>query len=384
MLESEMESGAVTKRGIEIVRGEGCHVWDSDGRMFLDMGASYGVCNVGHCDPRVVQAIEAQARELMYVSSSYDNPARGELMERLLSVSPEGMSRVFLCNSGTEAVEAAIKFAVKRTGRKGLVAAKRAFHGRTMGSLSLTFNPSHREGLDGILPKVDFVNYGDAADLERAITEDTAALVLEPIQGEGGVHVPPDGYLLEARRVCDQKGAVLVIDEVQTGLCRTGDFFATMHDGVTPDILCVGKSLGGGLPIAAAVLSDGIGEMPKGSHGSTFGGNPLACAAAAAALEVMEDERLDLRAAELGERFIEGLRGIGHPAIREVRGRGLMIVLELKTRAGPVLSALLENGVAAIPTGATVIRFLPPLVVGEGESDRCIDSVKEVLDAAGS
>lgn len=380
MNENELESGAVTRRGIEIVRGEGCHVWDASGKEYLDLGASYGVCNVGHRNRKVLDAIKAQSEELIYVSSSYDNPARRELMERLISVSPQGMSRVFLCNSGTESMEAAIKFAVRSTGRKRLVAAKRAFHGRTLGSLSLTFAPAHREGMDGLLLPVDFVTYGDIDEMRKVVTEGTAAVVLEPIQGEGGVHVPPDDYLRSVRELCDEKGALLIIDEVQTGLCRTGRFFAIQHSSVAPDIMCVGKSLGGGLPIAAAVLNKRLGEVPKGSHGSTFGGNPLACAAANAALKFMVGEELDQRAQELGGRFMDSLRGLNSPHIREVRGRGLMIGLELRSRAGPFLSALLEMGIAAIPTGASVIRFLPPLIIGEEDIDLTVSTVKEVLN----
>jgi acetylornithine/LysW-gamma-L-lysine aminotransferase len=378
--ESELESGAITKRGIEVVRGDGCHIWDVTGKKYLDMGASYGVLNVGHRNRMVLDAIKAQSEELIYVSSSYDNPARRELMERLLSVSPEGMSRVFLCNSGTESMEAAIKFAFKLTGRKKLVAAKRAFHGRTLGSLSLTFAPAHREGMDGLLLPVEFVPYGVIDEMRKAVTEETAAVVLEPIQGEGGVHVPPEGYLKAVREICDEKGALLIIDEVQTGLCRTGRFFAIQHSSVAPDIMCVGKSLGGGLPIAAAVLGRRMGEVPKGLHGSTFGGNPLACAAANASLEFMVQERLDERAASLGKHLMDGLRDLSSPQIREVRGRGLMVGLELRSRAGPFLSALLDKGIAAIPTGASVIRFLPPLVIGKEDIDLTISTVKEVLD----
>jgi acetylornithine/LysW-gamma-L-lysine aminotransferase len=380
LTEGELESGVVSRRGIEISSGNGAHIWDSTGRRYLDMGASYGVCNVGHCNPYVINAIEKQLRSLVYVSSSYDNPARRELMETLVSVSPEGMSRVFLCNSGTESMEAALKFSVKRTGRKKLIAAKRAFHGRTLGSLSLTFNPTYRQGMEELLLPVDFVAYGDTDDLERTVSKETAAVVLEPIQGEGGVHLPPKGYIERAREICDERGALLIIDEVQTGLCRTGKMFSIEHHGVSPDIICVGKSLGGGLPIAATVLNERMGEMEKGIHGSTFGGNPLASAAAVASLRFMIEDELDRRAEVLGKRFMEGLKGIGSQKIREVRGKGLMIGVELKERAGPYLSALLERGIAAIPTGATVIRFLPPLVISEDDIDLTVQTFSEVLD----
>ncbi|MFO8052281.1 MAG: aspartate aminotransferase family protein [Thermoplasmatota archaeon] len=378
--EGEIESGVLSKRGIEIVRGEGCRIWDSNGVEYLDMGASLGVCNVGHRDPEVLNAINEQAGRLLYVSSSYDNPVRKDLMEKLISISPQEMSKVFLCNSGTESVEAALKFAFHLTGRKNLVAAKRAFHGRTFGSLSLTFNPTHRKGMDGMLLPVDFVSFGDIDEMNEKVNEETAAVILEPVQGEGGVHIPPEGYMEEVRRICDENGVLLIIDEVQAGLCRTGKMFAIEHHNVVPDIMCVGKSLGGGLPIAATLLNEGLGSLPSGLHGSTFGGDPLACAAANGCLRSMIDQRLDRRANELGKHFIDGLKQIESPLIRDVRGQGLMIGVELKQRTGPYLSTLLERGITALPTGATVIRFLPPLVVTRKDIDRTVDILSEVLD----
>ncbi len=379
-MEEELESGTISKRGLEIVRGEGCRIWDSNGKEYLDMGASYGVCNVGHRNQFVIDAISAQMRDLLYVSSSYDNPARRELMERLLSVSPAGMGRVFLCNSGAEAVEAALKFSLIKTGRKRILAAKRSFHGRTLGALSLTWNPSHRGGFgDGLFP-VDFVPYNKIEEINEAITEETAAVFLEPIQGEGGVHVPSKGYLQEVRNICSEKGALMVIDEVQTGMCRTGRMFCVDHHRISPDLMCVGKSLGGGLPIAATMIHEDIGPLPKGIHGSTFGGNPIACAAANGSLRYMTEEKLDARARELGSIFMEGLLSLDSPKIREVRGMGLMIGVELRERAGSYLSSLLDRGIAAIPTGATVIRFLPPLVVEKEDIDHTVKTLAEVLN----
>jgi acetylornithine/LysW-gamma-L-lysine aminotransferase len=379
LTESEMESGTISKRGIEIVRGSGAHIWDANGKRYLDMGASYGVCNVGHCHPRVVSAITEQANQLVHISSSYDNPTRRELMERLLEMTPGTGGRVFLSNSGTEAVEAAVKYAVHITGRTGMVAAKRAFHGRTLASLSLTWGPNHRKGFEDLLPRTTFVTYGDPEPLEEAITKDTAALVLEAVQGEGGVHVPPEDYLEAAADLCHDKGALLVVDEVQTGLGRTGRNLAVEHSNLIPDILCLGKALGGGMPIAATLLREGLGPVARGTHGSTFGGNPLACAAANATLSVLEDEGLAARAEDLGHRFIRGLREVESPKVREVRGVGLMVGLELKMNAGPYLRALMERGIAAIPSGATVIRFLPTLVIGEEDIDDTLAAVREVL-----
>ncbi|MFW3145311.1 MAG: aspartate aminotransferase family protein [Thermoplasmatota archaeon] len=378
--EEELESGAVSKRGLEIVRGEGCRIWDANGKEYLDMGASYGVCNVGHRNPMVLEALSRQMEEIMYISSSYDNPVRRECMDAILGISPPGMSRVFLCNSGTEAVEAAMKFSFRYTGRKGVVAAKRAFHGRTLGSLSLTWNPSYREGIEERLVPVDFVSYGSIEEIGEKVTDQTAAVFLEPVQGEGGVHIPPSGYLREVRRICDEKGALLVVDEVQSGLCRTGRMLAIEHHDVVPDIICMGKSLAGGLPMGATVLNERMGPMPKGFHGSTFGGSPLVCAASIAALKFLKENQMDKRSEELGLRFLEGLRSIGSSQIREVRGQGLMIGVELKSRTGPYLSNLLERGIAAIPTGSTVIRFLPPLIITEDDIDRTVGTLAEVLD----
>ena len=379
LTEMEMESGTVSKRGIEIVRGSGAHIWDVGGERYLDMGASYGVCNVGHCHPRVVSAITEQARQLVHISSSYDNPARRELMERLLEMTPGTGGRVFLSNSGTEAVEAAVKYAVHITGRTGLVAAKRAFHGRTLASLSLTWGPKHRKGFEDLLPKTTFVPYADAEALKDSITKDTAALVLEPVQGEGGVHVPPGDYLQAAADICHDKGALLVVDEVQTGLGRTGRTVAVEHSNLVPDILCLGKALGGGMPIAATVLQEGLGPVARGTHGSTFGGNPLACAAANATLSVLEDEGLAARAESLGHRFLQGLMAIESPKVREVRGVGLMVGLEMRRNAGPYMRALMDGGIAAIPSGATIIRFLPPLVIGEEHIDEAVAAVQDAL-----
>jgi len=379
LTEPEMESGSVSKRGVEIIRGSGAHIWDADGKRYLDMGASYGVCNVGHCHPRVVSAITEQARQLVHISSSYDNPARRELMERLIEMTPGTGGRVFLSNSGTEAVEAALKFAVHKTGRTGLIAAKRGFHGRTLASLSLTWGPKHRKGFEDLLHRTTFVPYGDPEPLKDAITKDTAALVLEPVQGEGGVHVPPEDYLQAAADICHDKGALLVVDEVQTGIGRTGRTLAVEHSDVVPDILCLGKALGGGMPIAATILQEGLGPVARGTHGSTFGGNPLACAAANATLSVLQDEGLADRAEGLGHRFIQGLGALESPVVREVRGVGLMVGLEMKKAVGPYLRGLMERGIAAIPSGATMIRFLPPLVIGEEDVDDTVAALQDIL-----
>lgn len=380
MIEEDLESGVISRRDIEIVRGNGARIYDASGKEFLDMGASYGVCNVGHCNDRVRESLMDQSSRLMFVSSSYDNPQRSRLMSRLIDLAPPGMGRVFLCNSGTEAVEAALKFAIHFTGKKRIIAAKRSFHGRTMGSLSTTWDPKHRNAMEGILLNVDFVKYGSIEDLDELLREDTAAVILEPVQGEGGVHVAPPGYLEAVLRSCRKKGALLIIDEVQTGMGRTGRLFASEHHGISPDMICLGKSLGGGLPMAAVLLSEGMGEMPRGLHGTTFGGGPMACAAANGVLdELLETDILE-NASKLGEYFLGSLHSMNSPLIREIRGQGLMVAVELKKRSGPYLTGLLERGIAAIPSGSTTIRFLPPLVVTRDDIDWTVSALSEVLD----
>jgi len=363
MKEDELESGIYAKRDIEIVSGKGSCLWDTEGKMYIDMGASYGVCNVGHCNPEVQEALRRQVENIMYISSTYPNPVRAELLQKILSITPSGMARSFLCNSGTESVEAALKFAVYSTKRKKIVAAMRSYHGRTIGALSATWNKKYRKDFEELLLPVNFIKYNDSEEIKKGVDKDTAAVLLEPVQGEGGVYVPDDEYFKTVRDVCDDTGTLLIIDEVQTGLGRTGAMFGIDHYKVIPDIMCMGKSLGGGFPIAATVLHEKLGMMPKGVHGSTFGGNPLACAAACAAIDFIKKKNLPEHAKLLGNYFLEKLRSLSSPNIREVRGLGLMLAVELRSKNTPYLNKLLERGIAPLPAGTTVVRFLPPLVI---------------------
>ena len=381
-LEQRFDSGVFPKRPLAIVRGEGARVWDADGRAYLDFGMNYGVGNVGHCHPRVVQAIQEQAARLLFVPQTYGNDVRAHFLEALVHSAPAGMTRAFLCNSGTEAVEAAIKFARGTTRRRGLVATKRAFHGRTMGALSLTWKPEYRDPFTPLLEHVAHVTFGDEEALKVAVTRDTAALVLEPIQGEGGVQVAPPGYLRAARDIAHDAGALLVLDEIQTGFARTGRFWACEHDNVTPDVLCFAKSVAGGLPMGGVLLTDAAAKLPPTSHGNTFGGAPLACAAALAVLDVIREERLAERAARLGVRLQDGLREAAGASAREVRGRGLMIGLDLRGRNAPVLNALVEEGVLALPTGPTTLRYLPPLIISEADVDLGVSATAKAIAAA--
>ena len=367
------------KRDLTFVRGSLATLWDDTGKKYIDCGASFGVGNLGHCNPAIVEAIAAQARELIHVGPSFGTTAKAGFVEKLLSVAPPNLKRVFLSNSGSESIEAAIKFARASTGRKKIVAAMRGFHGRTMGALSATWRRDFREPFEPLVPGFHHVPFNDVDALDKAVDSDTAAVLLEAVQGEGGVHVATQEYLRAAREICDRREAALIIDEVQTGMGRTGRLFAIERWGVEPDILTLAKSLAGGVPIGATLTTEAVEKAFQGSHTSTFGGNSLACAAGTAAIEYTVREKLWERAERLGNEAFETLRGLDARSVREVRGLGLMIGIELRGKAGPVLQALQEDGVLAIGGGSSVIRLLPPLVIPEEQWSRAIDAIGRAL-----
>jgi acetylornithine/LysW-gamma-L-lysine aminotransferase len=378
-IETRYEVGVYPKRDVVIVRGQGALLWDEVGREFIDCVGGQGSVNVGHAHPAVAAALADQANRLITCPGIFYNDRRAELLQALARVTPEGLDRFFLCNSGTEAVEGAFKFARLATGRTEIVAAMRGFHGRTMGALAATWEKKYREPFQPLMPGVRHVPFDNLEAMDRAITEDTAAVLLEPVQGEGGVRPATEGYLRAVAELCRQRGVLLIDDEVQTGFGRTGRMWACQHEEVVPDILCIAKSIAGGLPMGAVALGPRVGEIPSGVHGSTFGGNPLACAAALAALRVIEDEGLVQRAAENGAYLMAGLRGIASPLIREVRGKGLMVGVELKEKVQPYLQALLGREVLALPAGPTVLRLLPPLVITRDQIDRVLAAITGVL-----
>lgn len=367
------------QRDLEIVRGKGAHLIAADGHVYIDAGVSHGACNVGHGHPEVVEAIDAQARKLMFVGSSVRNDIRRAFLAALLELVPAPLERAFLSNSGTEAVEAAMKFARSATGRTRFVAAMRGFHGRTAGALSLTWKEEFREPFGPLLADVDFVPYNDVEALKTVVGSETAAVVLEPVQGEGGVHIGDPAYLRAARDLCSDRGTLLVLDEVQTGLGRTGRLFGFERAGIVPDLLCLAKSLAGGFPIGATILSADAHARLRGSHSSTFGGNPLACAAGAATLRVLVRERLWERAERLGRAFLEDLRDTAQPDIREVRGIGLMAAVELRRKATPVLQGMMDRGVLALSCGTSTVRFLPPLVIAPEDLRRAALAFEEAM-----
>ena len=381
-LENTYTSGVYGKRPVAIVRGSGALVWDAEGREYIDCIAGHGVANIGHGRPEVAAAIAAQAQRLITCPEIFYNDVRARLLERLAHLVSEGITHIFLCNSGTEAVEGALKFARIATGRTGIIAAFRGFHGRTMGALSTTWEPHYREPFAPLVPDVSHIRYNDLAAAEAAINEGTAAVILELVQGEGGVHVACEEYIHGLVSLCHERGVLLIVDEVQTGFGRTGRFFACQHYDLQPDILCLAKSLAGGVPMGAICLGQRVmesGRITRGIHGSSFGGNPLACAAALATLDILEQEALPERAAALGEYALQRLRALHSPLIREVRGRGLLLGIELSRRVQPYLEALGERGVLALPAGSNVIRLLPPLVISEEQLERVLDVLEVVL-----
>ncbi len=378
-LESAHTSGVYPKRPVAIVRGQGARVWDAEGNEYIDCVGGQGAANLGHAHPAITAAISAQAACLTSCPEIFYNDRRAEFLAALTQAAPAGLERAFLCNSGAEANEAAIKFARLSTGRRQVVATMRGFHGRTMGALSATWEPKYREPFAPLVPGFSHVPYNDLEALDSAITTETAAVLLEVVQGEGGVRPGDPEYLTGAQALCRERGALLIVDEIQTGYGRTGRLFASEHAALAPDLLTVAKSMAGGLPMGACLLGPRVGELDKMTHGSTFGGNPLVCAAALAALDVMRREQLPERAARLGDHLQTGLRAIESPVIREVRGLGLLVGVELKVKVTPILQALQARGVLALPAGATVLRLLPPLVIESADLDRVVDAVAGVL-----
>jgi acetylornithine/LysW-gamma-L-lysine aminotransferase len=378
-VEARHGTGAYGLRGITLVRGRGATVWDSEGRQYLDCTAAYGVASLGHCHPAVVEAISAQAGEMISCPGIFANDRRALFLEELSPLLPEGLDRIFLCNSGTEAVEAALKLARLSTGRPGIVAAMQGFHGRTMGALSATWSPHYRKPFEPLLDHVRHVPYNDVPALEGAVDEGVGAIVLEVVQGEGGVRPGTADFLRSAQRLCRQRGALLILDEVQTGFGRTGRMFALEHYGLEPDLLCMAKGIAGGFPMGAVALGVRVAPLAVGAHGSTFGGNPLACAAARATLRVLQAENVPKQADEKGAYLLDRLRAIPSRRVREVRGLGLMVGIELKERATPVLKALQERGVLALNAGTTVVRLLPPLTIEYHEIDRAVEALSAVL-----
>ncbi len=377
--EEQYTSGVYAKRGVTIVRGQGTRLWDEDGKEYIDCAAGMGVASVGHAHPKVAAALTAQANTLITCPELFYNDQRAALLEKLASVTPAGLKRFFLCNSGTEAIEGAIKFARMSTGKTEIIATNRGYHGRTLGALAATWDPKHREHVGPLPEGFRHVAYDKLDALETALSDDTAAVLLEIVQGEGGVRPASTAYLQGVQALCRQREVLLIVDEVQTGYGRTGKFFACEHADIQPDIMTMAKAMAGGLPMGALAIGERVQTIHKGAHSSTFGGNPLACAAALAVLDIMQEEHLPEHAAEVGAYFMERIRALGSSKIREVRGLGLMIGVEMKEKVASHLRGLMERGIMALAAGVTVLRFLPPLTITQEEVDTVVSQLAEVI-----
>ncbi|TSD09301.1 aspartate aminotransferase family protein [Haloglomus irregulare] len=368
-----------SEKPIRIERGEGVHLYDSAGTEYLDFGASYACTPVGHCHPEVVDAATSQLERLMYVQASYPNDARDALYETLADCGPGDADYVWLCNSGTEANEAALKFARSATGRQKIVATTRGFHGRTMGALAATWKDKYKKPFEPLAGGVEFVEYGDPDAMREAVDEETAAVIIEPLQGEGGINPVDTGYLQAVRVATATSGAAMVMDEIQTGLGRTGHMWASDRHDVVPDILTTAKGLGSGLPIGATLCREWIAEE-SGDHGSTFSGGPVVSAAAGTTLEVLQREGIPAHAAEMGDYLMGKVESRLGDEVRDIRGHGLMIGIEVKRGANRVLRDLaIEHDILALPAGRTVLRLLPPLVIEREHADRVVDALEAIM-----
>lgn len=377
-LHQTYELDVYPKRDIVIVKGKNAKVWDDKGEEYIDCAAGIGVATVGHCNDSVIKAITKQAKTLITCPGLFYNDTRAKLLKKLVDVAPDSITRAFLCNSGTEAMEAALKFTRFNTGKTDFLCAVRGFHGRTMGALSGTFKEAYREGFGPLIEGFSFVPYNNFEKIEGAVTDKTAGIILELVQGEGGINIADKEYISNVRKLCDDKGIIFIVDEIQTGFCRTGKFFASEHYDLNPDIMTVAKGIAGGFPMGAALCSDKI-DMPIGKHGTTFGGNPLACAAAIAAIDFMNDNKLYEQAEDKGEYFVGKLKQEELSKVREIRHLGLMIGIELKEKVKPYLQELMERKVLALPSGLIVIRLLPPLTISTEELDFVSGKLIEIL-----
>ena len=382
MSEDQFMGNLYQRFPVTIEKGEGAHVWDVDGNEYIDCMGGYGVALVGHKNKRVNDAIREQIDKIITVHSSLYNKTREEFLALLIGLAPKGLTQVHLNNSGAEAIEAAMKFARKFTGKKSMVAMKGSYHGKSFGALSLTFSPKYRKPFAPLVEKVSFASYGDIESLRSVIDEDTAFVILEPIQGESGIIVAPEGFLQEVRKICDEKGILLIFDEIQAGLGRTGRLWACDHWNTAPDILCLAKGIAGGVPMGATLVRpDILDSMNKGEHSSTFGGNPISCAAGIAALKAITEDGLIENSEKMGKLFREGLEKLKekHSAIREIRGKGLMIGIEMKFEVKDILMGLIKKRVLMLYSGRNILRILPPLVISEDDVTKVLHALDSVL-----
>ncbi len=385
--EAEYILPVASRLPVALVEGRGSRVVDVEGREYIDLTSGWGVCAIGHCHPALVKAISDQAGRLMQTTNVFYTLPQLDLAEALMEITPRVITRSFFVNSGTEAIEGALKLAHRATGRRKFVSTTNSFHGRTLGALSVIGQAKHRDPYRALLPEPVTVPFGDADAAARAIDAETAAFIVEPVQGEGGVNPAPEGYLRRLRELCDATGALLILDEVQTGIGRTGRMLALEHDGVVPDVLALGKGLGGGFPVAAFLCTEEVAATVKlGDHGGTYVGNPVACAAALATLKVVREDKLSERAAALGDRLLARLRAFAAENPQhavEARGRGLLVGLVLRDteRAGTLAKRALAEGVLVNVTAGTVMRLFPALNIPEDELFGAVEKLLKLVRA---
>ena len=381
-IEARYLANVFSKKPVVITKGKGALLWDINGKEYVDCASSYGVALLGHCHPKVVEAVKAQVEQLITCHSCYYNDKRAEFTEKLVKITPKGLDKAFLSNSGAESVECAIKLARKATGKTEIIALMGAFHGKTMGALSATWDKKYREPFQPLIPDIKHVPPDNADKIREAITDKTAAVLMEPIRGEGGVRVPPDDYLKKVREICDEKGVLLMFDEVQTSFGRTGVLFGCQNWNVTPDVMCLAKPFAGGLPIGITVAKENIMSSFKlGEHSTTFSGSPIVCAAGCAAIDALLEEKLVGKAEINGKYFKSQLVGLQekYKIIKDVRGLGLMLGVELRYDVLNVILKGLGKGLLVLDAGRTVVRLLPPLVIEKKQIDKAITVLDTVL-----
>lgn len=381
-IEKRYMASVFSKKPIAIAKGKGVLFWDASGKEYIDCMSNYGVSLVGHSHPKIVEAIRKQSELLISCHGSLYNEARSVFLEKLFEITPKGLDKAFLSNSGAESVECAIKLARKFKEKYEIIAMMGAYHGKTFGALSATWDQKYRKAFEPLVPGFKHIPYGDSTKVRENISEETAAILVEPIQGEGGIRVPPPNFLKELREICDEKDSLLIFDEVQTGLGRTGKMFACDHSKVTPDIICIAKPIAGGLPMGVtASREDIMSSFKLGEHTTTFGGNPLACAVGSATIDVIRKENLPERAAKLGSVLMKKLGKLNDDCriIREVRGMGLMIGIEFRFDVLNIILKVLERGVLIGDAGRNVVRLLPPLVISQKQLDRAFETLSTTV-----
>ena len=377
-INKQYEFDVYPKRDVVLVKGKGAKLWDDKGNEYIDCAAGIGVANIGHANEKLAEAIYKQALTLVTCPNTFYNDTKALMLEKLMSIVPKNLTKAFLCNSGTEAMEAAIKFSRFVTNKTDFIAGMKGFHGRTLGALSATYKEEYREGFYPLIQGFSHVPYNNFEKLAAAVTENTAGIILEVVQGEGGINIGDKEYFQKVRALCTEKNIIMIIDEIQTGFCRTGKMFACDHYGIEPDILTLAKSIAGGFPVGAAVCAPKV-TLPISKHGTTFGGNPLACAAAIASIDYMIEENLAAQAEEKGKYFVDLLKKENLSKVREIRNLGLMIGIEIKEKVQPVLAELLKERIVALPAGTTVIRLLPPLVISKEDLKIAADVLIKIL-----